>query len=71
MAAKSLGDFIEIYKREHGCNPGIIETWYAAIEFVEANKPPHDKQSTPCTCANSCVATIYVCKDCGGIVNSK
>ena len=39
MAAKSLGDFIETYKREHGCNPGITETWYAAIEFAEANKP--------------------------------
>jgi hypothetical protein len=44
MAAKSLGDFIEIYKREHGCNPGIIETWYAAIEFAEANKPSHNTQ---------------------------
>jgi hypothetical protein len=30
-----------------------------------------NKQSTPCTCTNSCVATIYVCKDCGGRVNSK
>ena len=49
MAAKSLGDFIETYKREHGCNPGIIETWYAAIEFAEANKPSHNSDYMKCS----------------------
>ena len=45
MAAESLGCFIEDYKHEHdGQLPGIIETWYAAIEFAEANKPSHNTQ---------------------------
>ena len=45
--------------------------WDFAIEAAVENGSSHNKQSTPCTCTNSCVATIYVCKDCGGRVNPK
>ena len=37
---------------------------------VEAILNSH-QQSKQCQCVNSCVSTIYVCKDCGGRVNSK
>ena len=39
--------------------------------LVEGQKPTTNKQSKQCQCVNSCVSTIYVCKDCGGRVNSK
>ena len=47
--------------------------WFKSVapEFKEAQAASTNKQSTPCTCTNSCVDTIYICKDCGGRVNSK
>jgi hypothetical protein len=51
MAAESLGCFIEDFKREHdGQMPGIIETWYAAIDFAGANKPSHNTGSPKLPC---------------------
>ena len=43
----------------------------AVQKLAEALKPSHNTQSKQCQCTNSCVSTIYVCKDCGGRVNSK
>jgi hypothetical protein len=47
-----------------------LEKAEAAID-VELKKTAADTQSKQCQCTNSCVSTIYVCKDCHGRVNSK
>jgi len=68
------------YTMEHGKYAGlpyINEVPHPAGEYVkfddikELLNTAHNTQSKQCQCTNSCVSTIYVCKDCGGRVNSK
>ena len=62
----------------HGLTPVEAVRAYPEQAFAIMQKQAKElaqqstnKQSTQCTCTNSCVATIYVCKDCGGRVNPK
>ena len=47
-----------------------VEEWQTLKTAVLAQQT-NNTQSKQCQCTNSCVSTIYVCKDCGGRVNSK
>ena len=46
-------------------------SWFYQQAMKNILKHSHNKPNMLCSCVNSCVATIYVCKDCGGRVNSK
>lgn len=66
MLARTLGTFIEEYKKQYGIMPGLIETWWAAIKSVEGS--PSASGYTPCPkfrCNRKC-RIGYKCK-CGGI----
>ena len=63
MAAKSLGSFIEDFKREHdGSMPGAVEVWYAAIEFAE-EKFNSAAQSGPANTGSPKLPPIEDCID--------
>ena len=66
-------DFIRWYN-QHSMGSKIDVAW-AAVKMAEAVEGVQtqtiNSQSKQCTCINSCVATIYICKDCGGRVNHK
>jgi hypothetical protein len=59
---------------EHECYPK--ECWQivcAKLDEIANTSTNTGMAATPksCECVNSCVATIYVCKDCGGRVNKQ
>jgi hypothetical protein len=73
MTDKEIGFTFNDLWRSQETAPALDEqqiAWKWFNKGIRANVPTTGA-SKPCKCVNSCVATIYVCKDCGGRVNKK